>query len=163
MVVAACEKSPDAPQPHMKKQSDDQESTTWVSGPNIEPADELLVWLSRSARKSDGDRRRLRIPVVVRFDEHRLAITGAFLGATSEASNSVALHLDDSALGISLRERLRKRCAETQPTCVVWLEGYWGPLVAPAGTEATPPPYPFAVLEVLVESPTNTTNILVEP
>jgi hypothetical protein len=147
----------------MKKQSDDERSASWVSGPNIEPADELLVWLSKNAAKSDGERRRLRVPVLVHFDEDRLAIAGAFLGAASEVSKRVALHLDDSALGISLRDRLRKRCAETQPTCVVWLEGYWGSLVAPADTEATRPPYPFAVLRVLVESPRNTTNILVEP
>ena len=163
MVAAACEKSLDAPQPHMKKLSDDERGISWVSGPSIEPPDGLLAWLSTNATKPDGKRRRLRIPVVIHFDEHQLQITNAFLGVPSEASKGVTLHLDDSALGISLRDRLRKRCVKDELACTVWLEGYWGSLIGSDDkNRTTSPPYPFAVLDVLTESPTSTANVLVE-
>jgi len=112
MTVASCERSSDAPDPTMNKQSDVERSTSWVSGPSTELSDELLAWLAKNAATPEGKRRKLRIPAVVHFDAHHLRITEAVVGVAPETSNGVALQLDDGALGISLRDRLRERCTK---------------------------------------------------
>lgn len=166
-VMPACEKGFHATQPPMKKQSDNgaKQGGSWVPGPSVHSSSLLLTWLAKNAKTAHGKRQRVRIPVVVFFDDYRLDVSGAFLGVSPDDPNDIALVLDDSALGISLVERLRERCPADQPSCVIWVEGYWGPLVdIPA--DPTPPPYPFAVLGVLAavhEHSTGDINVLLEP
>ena len=166
-VTPACKKGYDAPQPLTKKRSDSEakQGGSWVPGPSIHSSSALLAWLAKNEKQANGMRRRVRIPVVVFFDDYRLDVSGAFLGVSPDDPSDIALDLDDSALGISLIERLRERCPADQPSCVIRVEGYWGPLVdIPA--DRTPPPYPFAVLDVLAhvhEDSTDDVNVLVEP
>lgn len=78
-------------------------------GPSLEPADALKAWLN------DGGDSVVRVPLTVTktppsFAEARIG--------------TLSVDIDDSALGISLAERIRMACAE-QKTCTVWVEGRW--------------------------------------
>lgn len=113
-------------------------------GPTIEPSGPLLEWLDREAVSGTGERRRFRLPVVVRLDLH--AGVTAFIGVDDEAgAGSVALALDDGAMGRSLVDTLGPRCAKDGSGRAFWLEGYWGPLLASQPSVAGSP-RPFAVL-----------------
>jgi hypothetical protein len=115
-----------------------------AEGPAIRPAAPLLAWLDREARSDSGERRRFRLPVVVRHDVR--GVTAAFVGVTDDPdADTLSLALDDSAMGVSLADTLRSRGAGTH---IVWLEGYWGALLAPAPGPDARGRWPFAVLRV---------------
>lgn len=82
----------------------------FVDGPVIADADALREWLAAH----DGDLRQLRLPVSMDNG----------VGVSNFAVGSVAIDVDDTALGISLADRARSRCG-TQARCRLWLEGYW--------------------------------------
>lgn len=128
-----------------------QECRGWVGGPPIQPTHELLHWLERNVKGADGKRRRLRLPVVVSLGEpYPLGLGRACVGISLESSNEIALTLDDSALGISLLERVRTLCVDNGVSCALWLEGYWGPLLErPPGAIGGAEQHTFAVLTVL--------------
>lgn len=112
----------------MMNQSD---SINFVSGSPIEPAENLLRWLNEESLTADGQRRLLRLPVVVYFeDSYRLALGESFIGTSaSKRDNSLFLSLDDTSMGISLLSTLQDLCPESDSYCAVWLEGYWGSLI----------------------------------
>lgn len=119
-------------------------------GPVVGAAAELLTWFKANAT-TEGKRRRLRVPVVVAFqDKYRIALGEAFVGGSpdSPVAERLRLDLDDGALGVALLDTVQSRCSDGQMTCSLWVEGYWGPLVeipelaSPGGT------WPFAVLSV---------------
>lgn len=119
---------------------------TFVPGVPISPGGPLLEWLASAGR------RRLRIPVVIRFEsEHRLGIGGAFIGTAGTPATPEAIHLqlEDSAMGISLLDRLRRRCPATSPTCAVWLEGAWGSPLDLGEPPAGPRRWPFSVFRLV--------------
>lgn len=72
----------------------------------------LVAWLETTRGT------RVQLPVEVNFGPR--GITRAVVGQTT-------IHLDDSALGIALNDRLRTVC-DNSP-CFVWLEGTWGALL----------------------------------
>lgn len=78
-------------------------------GPNLEPVDALRTWL----RSADGAV--LRVPLTVTQDPP-MGLAGR-LGA-------MPVELDDSALGVSLVDRVRHACAQKK-TCTVWVEARW--------------------------------------
>jgi hypothetical protein len=82
----------------------------FVDGPAIDDTDALREWLAAH----DGERRQLRLPVSMDNG----------LGVSNFAVGSVAIDVDDTALGISLADRARSRCG-AQARCRLWLEGYW--------------------------------------
>lgn len=85
-------------------------------GPPIAPAMDLLAWL-------DGNEAVVQLPV--RIENGVVGIASsvvAFPGA--EPDLALAIVTDDSALGISLHDRVRQHCADA-PTCHLWLEGRW--------------------------------------
>ena len=85
----------------------------------LEPKDALVAWLDRNGGPRDiGGQATLKLPVAVTMDADRLGITGAALGA-------LAVKLDDTALGIALKDRVRQKCPADAPTCRVWIEGTW--------------------------------------
>ena len=85
----------------------------------LEPKDALVAWLDRNGGPRDiGGQATLKLPVAVTMDADRLGITGATLGA-------LAVKLDDTALGIALKDRVRQKCPPDATTCRVWLEGTW--------------------------------------
>lgn len=167
-LLLGCEQKvePEQRRPPVKQKAHQTESVTqiaWEVGPGVDQSAALENWIHAASAKPSGKPPLVRIPVVASMDEHRLGISSAFLGVSADASNQIALHLDDSALGISMADRLRQRCPEARRSCVIWVEGYWGPLVdLPRDRDATPP-YTFAVLEVLSESPASATNVLIAP
>jgi len=166
--LLGCEKKvePEEKRPSVKQKAPRTESPTelaWKVGPGVDQPAELENWIQEVRAKPGEERLLVRIPVVAFMDEHRLQISSAFLGVSADASNHIALRLDDSALGISLIDRLRQRCPEDRRPCVIWVEGYWGPLIGRPEEAHLTPPYPFAVLEVLSESPANTANVLIAP
>ncbi len=106
-------------------------STSFVPGPKIKPTPQLLEWLEKEA----GSRKRIRIPVVIQFqDSYRLAIGRAFVGvAEADAeSDPLFLHLDDSTMGIALIDTVRFRFPKDAQSAAVWLEGHWGPALPAA-------------------------------
>ncbi len=104
-------------------------ATDFAPGPAIDPPDALLKWLESVKA---GPRKRIKLPVVVRFaDKYRLGIGTAFVGTTlsEPPAGAVRLDLDDTGLGIGLLDTLRDLCAKEAAGCALWLEGYCGALV----------------------------------
>ena len=119
----------------------------FIAGPGLESTADVLNTLEMTQAAG----LRVRLPVFIQFDEHRLGIISAFVGATLEALNeSLPLDLDDSMMGISLMTRLDSVCPKERQTCVVWLEGNWG--CAGPKPQANQPDsgrYHFAVRDVI--------------
>lgn len=116
-------------------------------GPPIQPTQSLLQWLNQEASPS---RRRVQLPVVIRFeDAYRLAIRSAAVGVSEGESSpgAISLRLDDSTMGMSLLSTLNYRLPKTVDSCVVWLEGLWGPAIQTSEPE-TSAPWPFTVTGV---------------
>jgi hypothetical protein len=129
-----------------------------VEGPAIQPADILLGWLRQRASIDKGGRRLFRLPVVVRFaDAYRLALGEACVSTSPKdtCDNHLQLQLDDTALGISLLDRVSQHCPKPALSCAIWLEGYFGELLEdvlpkpkPAVASRPTTKWPFAVMKV---------------
>src|SRR5262245_6865861 len=94
-------------------------------GPEIMPSSELVSWLDRwlERQKATTERRgRLRIPVLVSVSEIG-AVAKAQIGPNNR-SDAIKLRLNDSALGISLADRVRQMCG-SRTECALWIEGFW--------------------------------------
>ena len=93
-----------------------------TSAQTLEPQAELVAWLDHNGGSPDlGAAPVLKLPVTIAMDADRLGITGATLGT----ADGQALKLDDTALGIALKDRVRQKCPADAPSCRVWLEGVW--------------------------------------
>jgi hypothetical protein len=106
-----------------------QQPVKFIPGPAIHPSTQLLDWLNQESNKASDSKKRLRLPVVIHFeDSYRLAIGDAFIGtsAVDRNSNAIFLSLDDISMGVSLLTRVRDICPASTTSCAVWLEGYWG-------------------------------------
>ena len=135
---------PATPEPPVATRLSPTPVGTFDDGPAVADPAAVLAWLEAERG------RRVQLPVRVRFDdEHRLAVAAATLGP--DAPGALALKLDDTAMGIALIDQLRTRCP-AGPTCTVWLEGTWGPLMAGLpdfGGDSGPPRHDFTVLRVV--------------
>lgn len=133
---------------------------TFVDGPPIDPPAELLEWLEATAAAQP--RKRIRLPVVVRFgDAHRIRLDGGHIGVSPAAlPGAIQVALDDSAMGISLLDRVRDACPDQKQTvCAVWLEGTWvgGPrrlfqVLRLIGVNPPAPPAGGAAIRALIEA-----------
>ena len=114
-----------------------------------------MGWLKKNATRK-GHRTLFKIPVVVLYtDKHRFGIGRAFVGTSIKdpGDDKLPLQLDDTALGISLRDRLRQKCDKKAAGCALWIEGHWGPLLQggpkiPPTPGKTAPAHRFAVRAV---------------
>ena len=100
---------------------------TFVDGQPIEPPAKLLEWLESTG--SAEPRPHIRLPVVVRFSNpHRIGLAGGHIGVSlAIRPDAIQVALDDTAMGISLLDRVRQTCPDDKQTeCAVWLEGTWG-------------------------------------
>lgn len=98
-------------------------SRTFEPGPPIRPRATLMEWLDPHGYRG----RRVKLPLVLHFDEHHMGIIKAFIGASDTVdAETIFLRVDDSWMGISLMDRLDKPCPRANPTCMIWVEGYWG-------------------------------------
>lgn len=116
-------------------------------GPAIRPSGPLLEWLDRESA-GPGERRRFRLPVVVRYNA-RLGFTAAFVGVADDpGAEPITLRLDDSAMGRSLIDILEPHCPPDGNGCAFWLEGYWGPFLdpEPPADPGSPRRWPFSVV-----------------
>jgi hypothetical protein len=114
------------------------EEPHYRAGVPLTPAHDLLMALEQ-ARK---DRKLVKLPVVVeRTSMGRGGWEAAYIGIDSYVplGERILLRLHDSALGVSLADRIHQYCPEGKP-CKLWLIGYWdeGPLGFPT-KEAGPP------------------------
>lgn len=145
------------PPPQIPKTPEPPRSFT--DGPPIEPPDQLLRWLETTA--SAEPRPRIRLPVAVRFrDSSRIGLDGGHIGVTPAVlPSAIQVALDDTAMGISLLDRVRAACPDAaQTACVVWLEGTWagGPehrfqVLALVGANPPGPPAGGPAIRALIE------------
>lgn len=129
-------------------------SSSFQPGPALSPSEPLLAWLQSSVQ---GDERKLlRLPVVVNFaNPGRFSFGACWVGtqaATSAPPDAVLLKLDGTGLSVSLVDQVKQKCGDKAMTCVVWLDGLWGPRIE-GGPQTPQPPgtparHPFAVVEV---------------
>jgi hypothetical protein len=99
----------------------------------LAPRDALLAWLDRNGARPDiGAAPTLKLPVTLTWGEHRLTIADTRLGG----GDGLAVKLDDSALGIALKDRARNKCPADQPSCRIWIEGRWRGLDGEVGNVA---------------------------
>jgi hypothetical protein len=119
----------------------------FVPGPQLLPTADLRAWLDGQGAKAP--RPMLRLPVVLAFDaEPGRGLARAWLGDQPlPREDAVLIAPDDGALGISLADRARELCAPDAPTCAMWLDGTWGPLVELPGQDPGDLPV-FAVRSV---------------
>jgi|CXWL01.1.fsa_nt_gi hypothetical protein len=101
----------------------------FVPGPAIRPTAPLLRWLNETVPTAAGPPTRVRLPVIVRFaqpHQPHIGIAEAFIGTVDRVdTETIFLELDDSAMGVSLFERVSERCSKSETACAVWLDGYW--------------------------------------
>lgn len=130
---------------------------SFIPGLPIKPSSQLLNWLNNEASTTSETRKRLRLPVVIHFeDSYRLALGDSFIGTSDKDrdNDAIFLTLDDTGMGVSLLSTLNDICPKTTNSCAVWLEGYWGSLVdldLPELSELEEDEedkWPFAVLKV---------------
>lgn len=94
-------------------------SGSFVRGAAVSPAAALITWLD--AQKLGDQPRLLRLPVVLQRGQTGFSTRGAKIGGGADA---VEIYVNDAALGIGVAQQARSLCP-TEPTCAVWLEGYW--------------------------------------
>jgi hypothetical protein len=125
---------------------------SWLARRTEGAADKLFDWIAKNAKASDGTRRRFRLPVIVSFtDSKGPAIRSGVVRLSERDFDYVTFALDDTALGVPLIERLQERCPQTEGNCAIWLEGYWGRLLAgPVGPPDDTERDTFSVLAVLM-------------
>jgi hypothetical protein len=107
--IAACAAPREGPVGAKPGEMTSHVEKSFVAGPKLLPAGELLSWL-----ESKKDAALLRVPVT---------ITRGEIGAPASAKlGELEVRLDDAALGISLEDRVSAACPGRAP-CRVWLEG----------------------------------------
>jgi len=102
---------------------------TYGPGPELQPGEVLRAWLEDQGVRTPKPM--LRLPVVLAFEQGQvMGATSAWIGVLPQApEDAVMLRIDDSALGISLQERVREHCAPEADSCALWLDGTWGSLL----------------------------------
>lgn len=119
----------------MKKRLDAPQPV-FLAGPAIAPAEPLERWIATELQRDP--RAVLKLPFAI----EPAAPRKAWLGVEPKGA---PVALDDSALGISLADRVRHACPGTPGRCVLWLSVRRGPLLG-APEPGAPPAY--AVLAV---------------
>ena len=121
----------------------------------VSPPEALLQWF-----QGEGSGQRVRVPMVV--TPSPLGVSTGYIAASAKVpeAEGLSLHLDDSALGIALADRIRTDCPADVP-CAVWVEGHFGPTVVslePPGSSTGDPRPTFSVRAYvgLVEGPAPT-------
>lgn len=92
-------------------------SSLFVHGPRITPGGTLEPWLLATAAETPP--RLVQLPITIVGGDAQ----SGFLGR-APSPEVISVRLDDSALGVSLAERVRASCHDAA-SCTLWLEGYW--------------------------------------
>jgi hypothetical protein len=83
----------------------------YIDGPHASDTPSLAAWLAAH----DGDTHLIKLPVSM----DKLGV-----GVGNFRVGTIAIEVSDSALGVSLADRVRSKC-QGLATCRLWLEGYW--------------------------------------
>jgi hypothetical protein len=129
------------------------DDTNWNTGLRLLPKSELLAALT--AKNASGKRRLWRLPVIIEIEEGGLGSPRkAYIAVDSTMAPGDRIHLwlHDSALGVSLADRVRQYCGG-KSTCRLWVAGIWGPdMLTTLGNEGEKKegePYPFSLRAVI--------------
>jgi hypothetical protein len=129
------------------------DDSKWMDGPTILPKDKLLKALQE--KQIQGKRRLWRLPVVIELapgDARAYRKAMISVEPAMSAEDRIDLWLEDSALGVSLEERVRQYCPNGG-TCSLWVAGYWGSeMLTTGGNEGdrgNKAPYPFSLRSVI--------------
>ncbi|MBW2254949.1 MAG: hypothetical protein JRI25_10180 [Deltaproteobacteria bacterium] len=106
--------------------------TQFVDGPALSPSADLVAWF-----EGDGAGKLVQLPVVV--TPSPLGLASGHVGVLPEppGADALLLKLDDTAMGVSLADKIRGDCPAGQ-ACVIWVEGIWGATVAMPDMPAMP-------------------------
>jgi hypothetical protein len=99
-------------------------ATKFIDGPNLKPSPALRQWLS------DNKGRTIRLPFAIRLSGFDVGPAWIGMDGSEPGEDTIHVSLDQGALGVGLLERLGPLCDEPPSTCVVWLQGKWGPTVS---------------------------------
>lgn len=155
-LVPAGLRAEDPSEMHMKRPRPER---TFAKGPTLKDGEALLAWFQEEGSGY------VRIPVVIRFSTDGLRHRElSYIGTDAEAmpEDALVLSLDDSTLGIGLDMRLRSLCDDESPTCVLWIEGFWGGMQLALMDDEGPPPWPFTVRDTAPLQGDPPTTIFVE-
>ncbi len=112
----------------------------------LSPRNDLLKALG----KAGADKRIVKIPVVLRLANDGLrGWQEAYLGTQPmDDEDKIVLRLSDSALGVSLADRIHQYCP-TGEWCKLWLTGYWAEDMPTVDKGSDPSKFPFGIRAVL--------------
>lgn len=102
------------------------DDNNWASECKILPSNAFIRLLEES--RNSAKRRLWRIPVIVELDgDWRRLIRSAYIGVVADLATEdrIYLSMEDSALGVSLAERMNQYCPN-EHVCRLWVAGYWG-------------------------------------
>lgn len=97
--------------PAMREKPSHDTELVFVDGPSAADTPALGSWL----RSHEGTARQLRLPV---------RLPNAVGGQREGRVGTIVIAVSDTALGVSLADRVRSACRDATE-CQVWLEGYW--------------------------------------
>ncbi len=123
-------------------------ATNFIDGPNLKPSPALRQWLSENKGRT------IRLPLAIRMSGFDVGPAWIGMDAGEPGEDTIHVSLDQGALGVGLLERLAPLCDKAPSTCVVWLQGVWGPTVSGGPSLEgidLPGPHkePFSVREVV--------------
>jgi len=139
LAFVACNGRANAPEPETPNPEPAVKSETqFVEGPALSPSADLVAWFEGA-----GAGKLVQIPVVV--TPSPLGLSSGHIGVRPEppGADAVPLNLVDTAMGVSLADKIRGDCPDGQ-ACVIWVEGIWGANV-PDDPFAPPDQHPFSV------------------
>lgn len=118
--VVCCARVALADKPAMNKQ--DWKPPIFVVGPRVEPYAELQKWLRQQEAQSKAA---VKLPFTLWFGPSPLEkLAHVSVGLLAEPRAGADIVLNDSALGVSLRDRLHSLCPKAETgRCAVWLSG----------------------------------------
>ncbi len=91
------------------------EPATWTDGPAIGAAADLVKWF-----EGEGKDAVVRVPVTIQATP--IGIEKSWIGTT----DPLHIRVDDSALGVSLLDRVHQHCPDPEAVCTLWMDGHWG-------------------------------------
>lgn len=90
------------------------------------PAD-ASAELNKALPEAAKERKLVKLPVFLELGDSPLtAYRQAYIGTSLRAASPtrIDVRLRDTALGVSLQDRVRQHCAGAK-TCCLWMVGYW--------------------------------------
>jgi hypothetical protein len=104
----------------------------------VEPAYQLAMTIDdqeallKALKRASDKKQLVKIPVLIqRSNDVLRGWSAAYIGPSTEALKPIDIRLDDTALGLSLADRIFQYCP-TGEWCKLWLVGYWMDRMVPS-------------------------------